>query len=166
MENIRAGSFETNSSSMHSIVFPKREDNIHLRTLSPDKDGIVRIYPGEFGWGPEQFRDPGPKASYCLTEIMRCIAGEVDTFTRQTIDEKPWLFEGQHDEIDRLARVIEEESNATVIFVASDDRYNEWGYIDHQSQGTAREVLHDEETLRNFIFNHNVVLVIDNDNRM
>jgi hypothetical protein len=139
----RKGMFETNSSSTHSIVLS------YENKFTPDKlpitNGEIHIYPGEFGWGPDEFTDAATKASYALTHVkdIECA-----------------------DSLEMLRKVIEEETGLTAFFYPlGREEYYQWGYIDHQSRGVGSEAFESERALRNFIFNPESILVIDNDNR-
>ena len=139
---VRKSFFETNSSSVHSITLGpkdfKREGNFDV------EGGVVKIYPGEFGWGPEKFNDAATKASYALT------------WAKQAGDRKY---------LGMLRDVVNKVTEYKVNFVPSSDEYYPWGYIDHQSfPEVGAQVFESEEILENFIFNPASVLVIDNDN--
>lgn len=139
---IRRGVFETNSSSSHSI-------SISGGNYTPDTlmvaNGVCRIYPGEFGWEEESYRDAATKASYCLTHAKQC---------------------GDERSLDMLRDVIARETGAAVEFCKADSDWHEWGYIDHQSieYGVPQEAFASADALRDFIFNPASVLRTDNDN--
>ena len=63
MKNIRSNVFETNSSSSHSITISN--SNIVLDTILPDKDGIIYLNGGEFGWEYDRHYSALTKANYC-----------------------------------------------------------------------------------------------------
>lgn len=141
----RKKAFETNSSSTHSIV-------IQPGDFVPDKlqvkDGVCKIFTGEFNWGYECFKDAATKASYCLTYVK----------TTEDVDQA-----------DMLREVLLEVTKAnTIEFCSNGDGYYEWGHIDHQSgpgDGDAcGKAFDSKESLRNFIFNQKSILIIDNDN--
>ena len=51
-KQIREGTFETNSSSMHSLVIEnKKSGKLSPSNLPVSSDGILKIGTGEFGWG-------------------------------------------------------------------------------------------------------------------
>lgn len=141
-KKIRKSIFETNSSSCHSIVLGKGDFKRTGNGFDVE-GGVVRIYPGEFGWGPEKFTDAATKASYALT----------------------WAKQAESEEcLGMLETAIMGVTGYKVEFVESGDDTYPWGYIDHQSSEVGGEVFVDDETLENFIFNPNSILVIDNDN--
>lgn len=151
----REGMFETNSSSTHSLVIRggkfKPFSNIQTDL------GIVTIYCGEFGWGPSKHTDAATKASYCLTYAKTCVKNP-----------EPLLRMLKK----ALGRVFTKcsicfISKPTIIQIFdAEDCYEEsnWGYIDHQSEEVGAQAFVDEQTLYDFIFNPESVLIIDNDN--
>lgn len=137
---VRSGVFETNSSSCHSISLSFSGT---FEGVTPDEDGVIYLTPGEFGWEKETYTDPKTKMSYA------------------------WQDQCQHDhkKLAMFKKVVMEHTGASdVIMVASDDKYYEFGYIDHQSCGTAYDAFENEWALKNFLFNPNSELVTDNDN--
>lgn len=140
---VRRKVFETASSSVHSLSVEPGELSAEMFI---DADGILRIFPGEFGWGIDKFTDAATKASYCYTYLQ---------------------YTGSYKEglQDRLKRVIQEQTKAKdVVFENSSDEYYPEGYIDHKSTDVCGDVFESDENIRNFIFNPSNVLVIDNDN--
>lgn len=150
----RTGIFETNSSSSHSLSIATSGN---LRdSLSVDDDGVCHIYPGEFGWGVEAFFGAETKASYCLT--YSCDGSDPAEVTGEAAAE-----------LEMLRRVIQAKTGATsVVFEPANDDIYAWGYVDHQSGRSERQVCAEayvsEETLLQFIFNPGSILYIDNDN--
>lgn len=142
MKKIRIGVFETNSSSSHSITISAIGELTDK--FSVEDDGKFHIFPGEFGWGPSVHTDAQTKASYCYTHCKES--------------------SGSPEILVMLKKILEEHLGGEVVFEKSTDDYHEYGYIDHQSSGTACEAFETEELLANFIFNPKSVLVIDNDN--
>ena len=143
----RVGVFETNSSSTHSISIagwsPSKKDTLTV------ENGVVSIFPGEFGWEEVTYHDAASKASYCYT------------YAKQT--NRPELLE-------RLAAVIVAETGCKVVqFETAGGEGYSYGYIDHQScekgdDDPGARALKSDESARNFIFNPKSVLVTDNDN--
>lgn len=144
-ESIRNGVFETNSSSTHSISI--RGGDYKPSEWTPDSDGNIDVYPGEFGWEYEDYYDPMSKASYCLTYAANDGEG------------------GNSELLTMLREVIAETTGAkSVTFCKSSCSYNPWGYIDHQSDGVCTPAFESKESLRDFIFNPASELHTDNDN--
>jgi len=152
----RAGVFETNSSSTHSICIAKDKALI-LDKLPLDEEGVCRVYPGEFGWEEREYNDAATKASYCLTHVK----------SRPNYG----LGTGSDEEM-LLSAVIAQGTDAKqVLFVPQGQDYegkDDWGYIDHQSiendGGAGEPAFASGEILFNFIFNPASSLITDNDN--
>lgn len=149
MKVMREGVFETNSSSTHSICISDKQ--AVLDTLPIDENGVLNVYPDEFGWGVEDYNNAPMKAAYCLTWLK---ADGYENVCPRKNDEE--LF----------VKVLKDVTGAkTVRFIpASDGDFYPYGYIDHQSDGVCAEAFKDYDTLKNFIFNPESVLYIDNDN--
>jgi hypothetical protein len=108
------------------------------------KDTCIEIDPGEFGWEVERYTDFWVKASYCMAYVnqIQC-----------------------EDSADMLKKVIKDYTGCeSVEFVSSGDKYNPYGYIDHQSIDVAEDAFESEETLKQFLFCPLSVLYTDNDN--
>lgn len=146
-QQIRQAAFETNSSSCHSISFASGQ--VFTADKLPITDGVVYVFPGDFGCGPDEFNDACNKASYALV------------WAKENETKNPELLEMLRD-------VILANTEATsVCFEPTPDATSfPWGYIDHQSieYGVPQQVFKDAETLKNFIFNPKTVLYIRNDN--
>ena len=127
MRQIRKGTFETNSSSTHSLAIPK--DNVKYPKS-------ISFHLGEFGWGWEE-EDP---ADYLYTAI--CTASE----TNEEFQERMKFL------ISAL-----EENNISYTFEAprweKDGAYLTKGYIDHSYDLTEflQEVFSSKEKLLNFV---------------
>ncbi len=167
---IREGVFETNSSSSHSISIDHSDftlSKMPFKAIPENDEGIIEIYPGEFGWEVESYHDAPSKASYCLTFIKG-----MDKRDRKVYgDEKPWVEtesdnNNQYLKHERMLKkaILEVTKAKDVSFVAREDGYYPWGYIDHQSDSVAAEAFESEENLKAFIFNPKSILHTDNDN--
>lgn len=147
-KQIRYRVFETNSSSCHSICIRKNEN------------AVLHITFGEFGWGYEEYNDKTTKLQYILT-----MAAEVNDW------ETPEDFFNTDDfiEINELIKTKTHFYNGIEFVEDSFDSHNNInGYIDHQSREGYHSI-HDfldwyGVSLEDFIFNPDVVLIIDNDN--
>ena len=140
----RKSMWETNSSSTHSIVITPQKEGKTLDDLCVE-NGVCSIFPGEFGWGIEEYDDAQTKASYCFT----------------------WAKEyGNNTHLEMLCSVIKKQTGADKVeFIPmSTDKYYKWGYIDHQSNHVCGDVFESDDKLRDFIFSHFSILRIDNDN--
>jgi len=134
----RAGVFETNSSSVHSVVI---ESSVILDSILPDDKGFITIKGDQFGWGWDKSNDAYTKASYCLTMVLR------DKQKQETLRE-----------------VIQSQTLCKEVILITQDLEGERYYIDHQSISNLGYLFDDKELLRNFIFNKNCWLFIGNDN--
>lgn len=139
---IRHSTFESNSSSTHSISISSSVGTYD--SLTPDSDGKIYLEGGEFGWGYEKHNDAYTKANYCA----------IDNWHNK-------------ERLEMLIKVLKEHTGAREVvlnFSCDDYKDKNYSYIDHQSVGTSEEAFESEEILKNFIFNPNSQLVIDNDN--
>ena len=140
MITIRNKAFESNSSSSHSICIAA--GGPLFETLVPDDDGILRLEGGEFGWGYEDYDHVGMKAEYIATAL------------RDMSDDDPPRA--------MFIRVLKEHTGAKEVRMPDG---KDWSvYIDHQSSHVPFEALESEDKLKNFLFNPDSTLVIDNDN--
>jgi hypothetical protein len=124
------------------MTIEKLEKGDEIDTI-PIEDGICRIYPGEFGWGPDTFRDAPTKASYCYTYVLNYHPEHLNMLK------------------DALTRYIKCKE---IRFERGEGDLSSTGYIDHQSDNVCEEAFESLHALCNFIFNPKSVLVIDNDN--
>lgn len=139
---VRHGVFETNSSSCHSISISDTCDK--YETLYPDDEGVFTFTWGEYGWGYETYHDAESKANYVATMCKEF--GEVSE-------------ENDDQELrDLLESVITEHTGISKFMYDLED-----AYIDHQSVDRDMYIW-SREDMKNFIFNPNSELDIDNDN--
>lgn len=165
--------FETNSSSSHSISIDPAMDFIPDR-LPMGSDGIIDIYPGEFGWGVDYYYDAITKASYALTWCKMIASGDQDG----VMNVRPGLATALPME-HMLKTVIKKMTGAKEVrFVplyrrswSTREGEENWGHIDHQSSpsengplGKCGKMFESEQNLRRFIFNTKSELLISNDN--
>lgn len=150
--------FETNSSSVHSVVIKKTKKEIIYYPIK------ARF--GEFGWGYERLRTPEEKLSYILTEFRyKCYINRDGLGS--VLD--CWDSLTTYEEYKLLNEIIRQRTGSDIIwnyYSLINDRYSsKYGYIDHQSLYTiADSELDTPEKLVDFIFNPNCYIIIDNDN--
>lgn len=132
---IRNQVFETNSSSCHSFTTDNTECLL-TTIIPPDNETIVVKFEGEFGWGYDSYTGPLEKLDYICLQ-----------------------YQDSEEMLDLIKRVVEEHTGYNVEF--SETRS---GYIDHESYGILSCICGDMEGIKNFIFNPNWELIIDNDN--
>lgn len=172
--------FETNSSSSHSVTINgiKNEYNYKdLESMVDPADHYIHIEFGKFGWGYDEYVYPYTKLQYILTMIMEIRGNELDTFddfynldefilVESIVTEHTEGCKGiciANDGFERNSYESEDEDGNPVT-----KYWNSFnGYIDHQSceYSSLAEFLESWDTnIEDFIFNENVMLVIDNDN--
>lgn len=142
MQKIRHGVFETNSSSCHSISI---SNSGNYDSISPDKDGVIHVYAGEFGWAQDTFSDPISKLSYLLIYI------------RDWVDSQ----EDKTEFMNKLLQVVKDQTHCDRIEFPTDS-----GYIDHQSVecNDLHYMFEHAQTLKDFVFGRDSYIETDNDN--
>lgn len=146
---VRQNVFETNSSSMHSLVISNK-DRGYDYDLPVDENGVLTISFGEFGWGPEILKEPLEKISYVITD--RCSVGSLD------FDEKEAL---ESEIVKEVIDLIKSKCpNVKDVKIQRSGSYWPYGYVDHESQGTSYK----DKNLEHLIFSNSVIIIIDNDN--
>lgn len=146
MRTIRYGVFETNSSSVHTITFSRR--NIKPSEFRLDKDGKILMSYGSFGKEEAVYDDQYTKLQYLVTLI-----GYLCPY--------PYGDEEWHEHYD--ARELEEAlieymPACTGIKIVDDGSEPD---IDHQSipYGYVDFInLWNHEAVQNFIFNNDILL--------
>jgi hypothetical protein len=177
MKQIRAGVFETNSSSSHSISISNENTEFDLTSIKLDYDKHVVIEFDEFGWGYTVYTDAYMKFKYLCTMWFNLECYDISNL------KKLYKTSGFKILNKAVKKIIPEckgliINRSSKIFINND--YNGSlcmeidGYIDHQSVPWSR----DEKTrldleyylnskkisAEDFIFSKNVELIIDNDN--
>ena len=122
MKQIRRGTFETNSSSMHSLVIEndKSISELEKSQLKLNKKGEIRVHLGEYGWGLDFLTTQQKKLNYLVTLIV----GSKGIDNINDLEDDP--------EFEYLKNKLLNYSNATNIIVYGFGKNNY--YIDHQSQ--------------------------------
>jgi hypothetical protein len=149
----RQSVFETNSSSSHSLSLGDPQ-HIVLPQLTPEEvqSGYVTTYTGEFGWEYEEYDSWRDKLSYLITDIITDMpdADDQRSATEDAINSNP--------ELAIIDDFLFDALGVRLIIGPGE------GYIDHESCGTARKVVHNFYDLRNYLFNPQTVVITDNDN--
>ena len=153
---IRAGVFETNSSSMHSICIrgnqPERYTQIQLAENSmPYSDaGRVSFYYDELEFGRYPFQmltSAYDKCRYAIASYGADIVPEVTSIYKEISARVGCKYPFTHFEFDK-----------------DGDGNPDYGCVDHQSSGLLQRFLRDKDiTLKEFILNPNYYVVIDGD---
>lgn len=136
MKKIRQKTFETNSSSTHSIT-------VNLKTpLIPIKGADLYVPIGEFGWEYETYGDITNLLSYLYTGILLSCEDEKDN---------SYIEKRQH--IEKLLAPY----NINIKWQEPDfsNGYLEEGYIDHSDEilDFVNDMMNDDELLLKYIFN-------------
>lgn len=165
---IRAGVFETNSSSVHSLVIRG-----HSLLYRPEAGGILEGQFGEFGWGPETLRSWQERLSYVLTFIQYLVPeGELSA------EDRSWEQFQQSTHFRWLREMISDYCGCGLSIEPREDNYCPLGYIDHQSapyegDDALLSILPEHERgeeeafkskMRDLIFDDRFWIIIDNDN--
>lgn len=150
---IRHKTFETNSSSSHSIFIA--QGDFDPDGISLDRNNNITIYTDEFledGW----FDDAYTKAAYALTYLMEEAGGFKFPImgngeANYNIKIPPVLDAAKAE---MLQRVIKKYTGANNVFLDIDEDSG----ISHDCEYTCQEAFESEETLGQFIFNRNSIL--------
>lgn len=133
MINIKKGIFETNSSSMHSLVLLKQanEEN-YFTTPYLWKDGKLHFYADDLYFGRSPF-----EVLYTFVDKLRYAIA--------------YYGKKRFPELEDLAKKY-------IPFCQGIELKDEYGYIDHQSYG-----LLDKADLEEWLTNPNEIVIIDGD---
>lgn len=147
---VRKNIFETNSSSIHSLVIGNNNENIYENLPSE-----IHFNGGEYGWENEVYNDIENKANYLYTGIVN---------------------NNLVDELVPKIKDILSKWNITPIFqetnkkMYNNEEYDEFKhgyyYIDHSYdlQDFLNTVCNNEELLMNFLFSDGSFIETGNDN--
>lgn len=138
MKTRRRKVFETNSSSSHSIEY---FEGPSWDTIIPDEDGVILLTGGQYGWEECQYNKAIDKANYCAVD-----------------------FRNNEELTNMLIEVIQEYTGCKDVVIDLIEDGWHWSYIDHQSDGTAREYATSIDELKTLIFNKSCYIITDNDN--
>lgn len=164
MKLIRLGTFETNSSSCHSITI-QNSNGVYNDIPSLDESGNLLLTSHEFGCEIDDYYGFDAKAAY-LAVYLRDWSGVNQEQFKAT-------FENVLKEVTGAESIIYEKNfwrteersyvsnDKTVTYQASLGE----GYIDHQSVecGALDYIFQDIEEMKNFLFNSSSELHTDND---
>jgi hypothetical protein len=167
----RVGVFETNSSSCHSLAIRDNMDTLEDARTDNYVNSIAELVEEltpqcnlefnneeelEFGWGPEVKSSVKDKIAYAIAskydigeieEIIRRYIPNFNEFVLPLIKNmhfKPWWYDEK----------------------TMDTNMTYHGHIDHDSEGTLQGALYRHNiSLEEYIFNSNLAMIIDNDNR-
>lgn len=156
MHWIRAGVFETNSSSSHSMKL-NSEDIIQspfpAETL---RKGEIEVTIGEFGWEWARYYRPENKLSYLLTQMT---SGETVLPEGMSAQERARQLREEYTDFDRACSIVEEFTGCRITVPHGS------GYVDHDSRGVGMELFHrSDEDIRQFLFSDQCYFETGNDN--
>lgn len=152
MIKIRKGVFETNSSSMHSLVIMKNDKYLPkedlLKSVYVNRDGELTIFDGEMDYG----RSPFSILSTPIDKFLYLIASYENN-------------EEKRKEITEILKEIIPEIKSIKYPTSSWNDDKEYlGYVDHQSQGLVTEYIKDNNiSIRDFLLNGKYIVIIDGD---
>lgn len=176
MIQVRTGAFETNSSSMHSLIIMdgmKPEGRINTSVW----EGEAHIRENAFERYPFMLlSDWLDKAAYYIADNNDCVVEHVD----EVVDRVLNLIHDRHPETNKVSfnrHVKYEWSDEQNKFVKTendipdygdDDRWwimtETYGYVDHQSEGmVTRLIERGVLTLEEFLFDPSYIVVVDGD---
>ena len=171
MEIVRLSTYETNSSSCHSLIIPKESD-FYFKDFKPDYDGYIHTEFGEFGWGIDTSFWSHAKLSYAVTMVAETEGYSNESEFYETAGMKA-INDLFRNEIPGCNGVLVDNPNICLkTYTSYDGKMSTYvdhdGYIDHQScedYSSLQDFLDDWGiSLGRFIFDQNIGLHIDNDN--
>lgn len=173
----RISVFETNSSSCHSISIAKGSKDVLYDTIEPNEKGeVILDLHREFGWNYEEYNDPMSKANYLFIYIMDWsnLFEWEDQYVKKEGKETKLSVQELFDKYVKDSTfwkifetvILYHTKGKKIKLSFSYDGYYEYGYIDHDS--VENEDLHylfeNPKLMKEFLFNPNSILIIDNDN--
>lgn len=176
---IRRNVFETNSSSMHSLVIKKKseyftEDEVRA-DLYVNKEGLIRNYKNDnyFGRSPFQvLATLGDKANYVLASMCNYKDDDIYTEVCNTIREFIPEFKGYDVDLctDTRSKKYSTEEDIKKYYgegnyVEKDDEWIVWGYdLGGVDEDILTDFLEKENiTIAEFLKNKRYVVVVDGD---
>ncbi|MCM1277156.1 MAG: hypothetical protein NC299_17670 [Lachnospiraceae bacterium] len=154
---IRHGVFETNSSSMHSLVIQKNDEYVtHEEIIADyyywrDKDKILFLRNDSLEFGRTPFK--------CLASFIDKLGYAIASFCKYN-DEK-------FDEIIQTVTEIIPECKGIELPLVSTSRYEHkpyYGYVDHESDDLLETFLEKHNvSLKEFLTNKKYVVIVDGD---
>lgn len=149
MKTIRPNTFETNSSSSHSVTISPCGPLVMEGKFAGE---CIRLTGGEFGWENETYSHWEDKLRYLVAHAM----------SGSDASEDP----EQNPRLQMLIEAIKQHTGADSVFAeGTKNGFWKYGYIDHQSWDVAQEVYDGGiNDIINFVFNAGSELRTGNDN--
>lgn len=165
---IREGIFETNSSSVHSLVFLNQKlSKPNLRELRINKDGVIKIPLGYFGKDYRIYSSQKEKLSYILTFFWCCLNEDIDAFNDYRNNYKSSYWQDIKETIINYINTSCPNKHCTdiiPIYPKKRSIYNDYNLIgfDHQTYPVYLEDcivdLYNPKKVLEFIFNKDMAL--------
>ncbi len=149
----RAGVFETNSSSSHSLTI---DSSVLLANPLPKeiaRSGIIELSVGDFGWEWYRYYTFKNKLAYLLADIM----GFSDEGC--TYDSRDGSLLDAHPRAESLCRFVKDFTGCDL--VVHQERFSG---VDHQSRGRSLALYDDEEKLKGLLLGAESFIETGNDN--
>lgn len=170
---IREGIFETNSSSVHSLVFLNQKlSKPNLRELRINKDGVIKIPFGYFGRDYRIYSSQKEKLSYILTFFWCCLNEDINEFNNSNNYRCSYWQDIKETIINYINTSCPNKHCVDIIPIypkKTKDTYNDYNRIgfDHQSYPAYLEDcvidLYNPKKVLEFIFNKNMGLETNSD---
>lgn len=154
MINVRRGTFETNSSSTHSICICKED-----RGISIPERLEVNLKDYEFGWECDKYNITEEKLAYIMFGLLSRSYNE--GFVSACKEIKQLL-----DTIGQWVKSVHIEGLEVVVYGGHSYLSEVEGYVDHANEmGELIEaLLEDEDLLKRYLFSSDSVIFTGNDN--
>ena len=141
-KQIRSGTFETNSSSVHSLVIFDKKSRLSPSNLPVNSDRILEIAAGEYGWGYEMLETQLEKTEYLFT-LLCCYEGiENQEDLEENMTYIEWI-----DELEKYAEI-----KKVVLTNFDENMWEDGKYVSERSK------------FLEVIFDDNIKIEIANDN--
>ena len=169
MISIRRNTFETNSSSSHSISLTNDYNEYQYQLVSDysedytDDDTLV-IDLGEYGWSWNTYVEPTDKLRYLLTQLAQMLGCnswcDHLSYAEET-EYKDTIYESE--EFSMIEEAITRNTSYKKLVIGSLE-----GYVDHQSAQSPQSCLNEigDISYEKFIFDPNVEIRTGNDNEL
>ena len=169
---IREGIFETNSSSVHSLVLMNQKlSKPNLRELRINKDGIIKIPLGYFGKDYRIYSSQKEKLSYIMTAFYCCFGEDINKFNDDSHWDSSYWSDIKMAIIEYINKSCPDKHCIDIIPVypkKTKNAYGHYGYydwevgFDHQTYPNYLSDcivnLYNPQKVLNFIFNKDLVL--------
>lgn len=151
---IRKGVFETNSSSIHSIVIGNDGEDIFA-----DLPKTLHFGQGDFGWDPDTYSDTESKAAYLWQAIV---------YNSDSVEEANKYKAKIIKTLSRLSVKASFDKIETKTWDGKNycDFEHDNGYIDHSNElkEFIKAVMNDDAILMNYLFSNESSIATGNDN--